>query len=215
MKQFLSLLLAALMVALTLCSCSASKGGKDSSTVSDNGTAAVESVEETTPAHAYDILFTWKVKIDGVEYVVPFDYSELAAQGYELNPEYDQDLNGNTYAIMGPNPKKDGKSLDVTFFNSTSTTKKLSECKIGMVQTRLYEEHEFILPGDFKFDETVTVQSIIDKYGKPEDPDDYRESEDEVNIIYRAGSYSSVAFSINLKENMTKYNTVTIRNLVK
>ena len=215
MKKFLSLLLAAMMVAVALCSCAASKGGNGSSTASDNGTAAVESAEDTPAGHDYDILFSWKVKIDGTEYAVPFEFSELAANGYALNPEYDQELNGNTYCIMGPNPKKDGVSLQVFFWNPSSTAKKLSECKVGCVKVDADGKHECILPGDFKFDETVTAQTVLDKYGMPEDPDDYKDSDDETYITYRTGNNNYVSFEIHKKESMTKYNCVTVKNLVK
>lgn len=154
----------------------------------------------------------WKIKLDGNEYTFPFDYSELAANGYELDPSKDDDLNARTYTIMAPEPKKDGKSLDVEYWNPTDTAKKYSECKIGELKIDVKSEHELILPGDFKFDANTTVQSILDKYGEP---DRLSEQDEYTTITYKEDIYSTVEFFIYTKEEkMMKYNSVTLENLV-
>ena len=216
MKKLLSLSLASLMLVLVLCSCSCSvRVGDKTYTTGNDGSAAasdVESAEDTPTGNAHDILFTWKIKLDGVEYTVPFDFSELAAQGYTIDPKYDQDLNSNTYMIMGPSPKKDGVSLSVLFWNPSATTKKLNECKIGEIEIHADGKHELILPGDFKFDETVTVQDILDKYG---DGGEVRESDEYTTITYEEDIYNKVEFFMYTKdESMIKYNSVTVKNFV-
>ena len=138
--------------------------------------------------------------------------SELIANGYEIDPAKDEDLNSRTYTIGAPNPKKDGKSLSVQYWNPTDSAKKYSECKIGQISIDVQSEHEIILPGDFKFDETVTVQSILDKYGEPER---LSEQEKYTTVTYKEDIYSTVEFFIyTQEEKMMKYNSVTLKNLV-
>lgn len=211
MKKLLSLSLAALMAALALCSCGVKKDNNASSASADDGASAVESAESTAE-ETKNPLFTWKIKLDGVEYTLPFDVSELIANGYEIDPAKDEDLNSRTYTIGAPNPKKDGKSLSVQYWNPTDSAKKYSECKIGQISIDVQSEHEIILPGDFKFDETVTVQSILDKYGEPER---LSEQEKYTTVTYKEDIYSTVEFFIyTQEEKMMKYNSVTLKNLV-
>lgn len=211
MKKFLSISLASLMVALTLCSCSAQKGDTTSSAATDDNTSSVESVE-SKEEETQNILFTWKIKLDGVDYTLPFDVSELIANGYVIDPAKDEDLNSRTYTIGAPNPKKDDKSLSVQYWNPTDSAKKYSECKIGQISVDVQSEHELILPGDFKFDSSTTVQSVLDKYGEPER---LNEQEEYTTITYKEDIYSTVEFFIYTKdEKMMKYNSVKLQNLV-
>ncbi len=210
MKRIISLLLAAMMVALMLCSCSANKAGNGTSS-GTAGNDAVESVESEAKEEP-NVLFTWKIKIDGVEYTLPFDFSELAAQGYAINPKYDQDLPGHKYMIMGPTPKKDDLSLDVQFWNPTDDTKKVSECQIGQISFRGNSKHEVILPGDFKYDAlTLTVDDIIAKYGEPDEKID---SDDFIIITYKQDVYSSIKFTVYKDEAKKDYGSLTLQNLV-
>lgn len=217
MKKIISLALAAFMLVLVLCSCSCSVrvGDKTYSTDKDGGSAIqseVESEEDTSSGNAQDVLFTWKIKLDGVDYVVPFEFSELAAQGYSIDPKYDQDLPGHKYMIMGPTPRKDNLSLSVLFWNPSDTTKKTSECMIGEIEIYADGKHEIILPGDFKFDNTVTVDDILAKYGND---GEVRESEEYTTITYEAGIYNKVEFFMYTKdENMKDRSSVTIKNFV-
>ena len=211
MKKFLSISLAALMVALTLCSCSSQKGDTTSSAATDDNTSSVESVE-SKEEETQNILFTWKIKLDGVDYTLPFDVSELIANGYVIDPAKDEDLNSRTYTIGAPNPKQDDKSLSVQYWNPTDSAKKYSECKIGQISVDVQSEHELILPGDFKFDSSTTVQSVLDKYGEPER---LNEQEEYTTITYKEDIYSTVEFFIYTKdEKMMKYNSVKLQNLV-
>ena len=217
MKKIISISMASLMLVLTLCSCSCSVsvGDKTFSTDKDGKEtteSAAESIEETSSASGQDALFTWKIKLDGVDYTLPFDVSELIANGYEIDPDKDENLNSRTYTIGAPNPKKDGKSLSVQHWNPTSEAKKYSECKIGQISVEVQSEHEIILPGNFKFDSSTTVQSILDMYGEPER---LNEQEKYTTITYKQDIYSTVEFFIYTQdEKMMKYNSVTLKNLV-
>ncbi|MBQ9901681.1 MAG: hypothetical protein IJM51_04755 [Clostridia bacterium] len=214
MKRFISLVLAAVMVALTLCACA----GKQSSNSGSDIGAGAESEVSSEAVPQKNPLFTWEIKLDGVDYTLPFDFSLLQAQGYTLDEKYDKDLAANTYMIMigGGNPKKDGVSLDVLFWNPNDTTKKMSECQIGQIRVEADDKHELILPGGLKFDSTVTVQDVLSKYGENSDECEVRESEDYTTITYKEGIYNNVEFFIYTKdESKFKYNHVKLQNFVK
>ena len=210
MKNLLSLMLAALMAALVLCSCSAKKNA-DSSNGSEggDGASAVESAEET----AENPLFTWKIKIDGVEYTLPFDYSEAAANGFTFDSSKDMELGSRTYALFSPQLIKGDDHFSVQFWNPTSEkAASLADCKIGQVSFRAANPIEVVLPGGLVFDETVTVQTILDKYGEPER---INEQEDYTSITYKEGVYNTVSFMFYTKDaSEARLNEVTLQNLV-
>ena len=205
MKKIISISMASLMLVLTLCSCSCSVsvGDKTFSTDKDGKEtteSAAESIEETSSASGQDALFTWKIKLDGVDYTLPFDVSELIANGYEIDPDKDENLNSRTYTIGAPNPKKDGKSLSVQYWNPTSEAKKYSECKIGQISVEVQSEHEIILPGNFIFDKRTTVEEIIDQYGQPYELQDFGNSYHLHYKLNQSGS-SFVTFFIAREDN--------------
>ena len=203
-------MLAALMAALALCSCPAKN---TSSGAAGDDVSAVDSAEETDE-NAQNPLFTWKVKIDGVEYTLPFDYSEAAANGFSFDSKKDMELGKRTYAIFSPQLHKgDDIHISVQFWNpSDEKANSLADCKIGQVSVNANNPVEFILPGGLVFDESVTVQDILDKYGEP---DTMNEKDDYTSIYYRQDVYSTVNFMIYTKdESKFKYNEVTLQNLV-
>ena len=212
MKKLLSLSLASLMLVLALCSCSCSVRVGDKTYSSDNNdSSAAESAEET-PENTQNLLFTWKIKIDGVDYTVPFDYSEIAANGFTFDTSKDAELGKRTYTVFSSTLKKDDKSFSVKYWNPSDTPKMLSQCQIGDVSFYASNPIEVVLPGGLVFDESVTVQDIIDKYGEP---DTMNEKEDYTSIYYRQDTYSTVNFMSYTKEEAKfKYNEVSIQNLV-
>lgn len=223
-KQITALSLVAGISAMAMCACSINIGNdakpSSSSDADVSQTSTMQgTTENTTSENAVendvtdfkqneqdaDIL-SFSFNLDGVDYTLPCDFSEFEKIGYSF--EKDDKLNGNTYTI-GVHPKKDGKSLDAEMWNPTDSPKKYSECKVGSIRIHLYDEHEIILPGGLKFDETVTVDVVKKKYGEPEST---TEGDGYTVLQYEKDIYESVEFFIYTKEDMIKNNSVEFKN---
>lgn len=228
MKKFIALAIVAAMSAISMCACSIniSTDSKSSNTSETSGTSTsstsqasnlssssqnseAETTSSVSSSESYrDELLSFTFKMDGAEYTIPCDFSEFAKLGYSFDK--DDELNGNTYTI-GVHAKNDDESLNVQMWNPTDSPKKYSECQVGSIEFALEDGHEIILPGDLKFDDTVTADVVKEKYGEP---DDTTEGDGYVTLTYEKDIYEEVEFFLYTEEDMIKYNSVNFENFV-
>lgn len=217
MKKIAALALVVAMSAITMCACSngTNDGSQTSeiSSVSDSSNSSQNSEPEnvssdSSSASHRDELLSFTFKMDGVEYTLPCDFSEFAKLGYSFDE--DEELDGNTYTI-GVSPKKDGETLNVQMWNPTDSPKKYSECQVGSIGISIEDGHELILPGDLKFDETITVDVVKEMYGEP---DDTIEGNGYIVLTYEKDSYQEVKFSIYTEEDSIQDSSVHFENYV-
>ena len=213
MKKLVSLLLAALMAALLLSSCAVKNtpaGNSASSGAADTDTA--ESAENKEQSKR-DLLFTWQIKIDGVDYTLPFDYSEIHANGYSFDESRDIELGSRTYALFSPQLHKDDINLNVQFWNPKSEkVASLADSKIGNIEVNAHTAVDVILPGGLKYDVlTLTLDTLREKYGEP---DNINDSDDFSIITYSQSTYSTYKFTIYKSEEKKDYGSLDITNFV-
>lgn len=206
MKKILSLLIAILIMSSVLSSCTKIKEDNTSSKVTDSDIDKTEIVESAFEEEQ-NILFTWKINLDGVDYILPFDFSELKANGFRLDKTDDWPLNGRSYSVDAVCPMIRGKFLRSLYWNPTDTPMKYSNCKIGQIEIDVKSRYKLILPGGLKFDINTTPQDVLDMYGDP-----YRLSEQDTytEITYMQGEFSRVDFYFYTQDEKMKENNYVI-----
>lgn len=206
MKKILSLLIAILIMSSVFSSCTKIKEDNTSSKVTDSDIDKTEIVESAFEEEQ-NILFTWKINLDGVDYILPFDFSELKANGFRLDKTDDWPLNGRSYSVDAVCPMIRGKFLRSLYWNPTDTPMKYSNCKIGQIEIDVKSRYKLILPGGLKFDINTTPQDVIDMYGDP-----YRLSEQDTytEITYMQGEFSRVDFYFYTQDEKMKENNYVI-----
>lgn len=206
MKKILSLLIAILIMSSVFSSCTQKREDNTSSKVTDSDIDKTEIVESAVEEEQ-NILFTWKINLDGVDYILPFDFSELKANGFRLDKTDDWPLNGRSYSVDAVCPMIRGKFLRSLYWNPTDTPMKYSNCKIGQIEIDVKSRYKLILPGGLKFDINTTPQDVIDMYGDP-----YRLSEQDTytEITYMQGEFSRVDFYFYTQDEKMKENNYVI-----
>lgn len=206
MKKILSLLIAILIMSSVFSSCTKIKEDNTSSKVTDSDIDKTEIVESAFEEEQ-NILFTWKINLDGVDYILPFDFSELKANGFRLDKTDDWPLNGRSYSVDAVCPMIRGKFLRSLYWNPTDTPMKYSNCKIGQIEIDVKSRYKLILPGGLKFDINTTPQDVLDMYGDP-----YRLSEQDTytEITYMQGEFSRVDFYFYTQDEKMKENNYVI-----
>lgn len=206
MKKILSLLIAILIMSSVFSSCTKIKEDNTSSKVTDSDIDKTEIVESAVEEEQ-NILFTWKINLDGVDYILPFDFSELKANGFRLDKTDDWPLNGRSYSVDAVCPMIRGKFLRSLYWNPTDTPMKYSNCKIGQIEIDVKSRYKLILPGGLKFDINTTPQDVLDMYGDP-----YRLSEQDTytEITYMQGEFSRVDFYFYTQDEKMKENNYVI-----
>ena len=206
MKNILSLLIAILIMSSVFSSCTKIKEDNTSSKVTDSDIDKTEIVESAFEEEQ-NILFTWKINLDGVDYILPFDFSELKANGFRLDKTDDWPLNGRSYSVDAVCPMIRGKFLRSLYWNPTDTPMKYSNCKIGQIEIDVKSRYKLILPGGLKFDINTTPQDVLDMYGDP-----YRLSEQDTytEITYMQGEFSRVDFYFYTQDEKMKENNYVI-----
>lgn len=206
MKKILSLIIAILIMSSVFSSCTKIKEDNTSSKVTDSDIDKTEIVESAFEEEQ-NILFTWKINLDGVDYILPFDFSELKANGFRLDKTDDWPLNGRSYSVDAVCPMIRGKFLRSLYWNPTDTPMKYSNCKIGQIEIDVKSRYKLILPGGLKFDINTTPQDVLDMYGDP-----YRLSEQDTytEITYMQGEFSRVDFYFYTQDEKMKENNYVI-----
>ena len=206
MKKILSLIIAILIMSSMFSSCTKIKEDNTSSKVTDSDIDKTEIVESAVEEEQ-NILFTWKINLDGVDYILPFDFSELKANGFRLDKTDDWPLNGRSYSVDAVCPMIRGKFLRSLYWNPTDTPMKYSNCKIGQIEIDVKSRYKLILPGGLKFDINTTPQDVLDMYGDP-----YRLSEQDTytEITYMQGEFSRVDFYFYTQDEKMKENNYVI-----
>lgn len=206
MKKILSLIIAILIMSSVFSSCTQKREDNTSSKVTDSDIDKTEIVESAVEEEQ-NILFTWKINLDGVDYILPFDFSELKANGFRLDKTDDWPLNGRSYSVDAVCPMIRGKFLRSLYWNPTDTPMKYSNCKIGQIEIDVKSRYKLILPGGLKFDINTTPQDVIDMYGDP-----YRLSEQDTytEITYMQGEFSRVDFYFYTQDEKMKENNYVI-----
>lgn len=206
MKKILSLIIAILIMSSVFSSCTQKREDNTSSKVTDSDIDKTEIVESAFEEEQ-NILFTWKINLDGVDYILPFDFSELKANGFRLDKTDDWPLNGRSYSVDAVCPMIRGKFLRSLYWNPTDTPMKYSNCKIGQIEIDVKSRYKLILPGGLKFDINTTPQDVLDMYGDP-----YRLSEQDTytEITYMQGEFSRVDFYFYTQDEKMKENNYVI-----
>lgn len=206
MKKILSLIIAILIMSSVFSSCTQKREDNTSSKVTDSDIDKTEIVESAVEEEQ-NILFTWKINLDGVDYILPFDFSELKANGFRLDKTDDWPLNGRSYSVDAVCPMIRGKFLRSLYWNPTDTPMKYSNCKIGQIEIDVKSRYKLILPGGLKFDINTTPQDVLDMYGDP-----YRLSEQDTytEITYMQGEFSRVDFYFYTQDEKMKENNYVI-----
>lgn len=206
MKKILSLIIAILIMSSVFSSCTQKREDNTSSKVTDSDIDKTEIVESAVEEEQ-NILFTWKINLDGVDYILPFDFSELKANGFRLDKTDDWPLNGRSYSVDAVCPMIRGKFLRSLYWNPTDTPMKYSNCKIGQIEIDVKSRYKLILPGGLKFDINTTPQDVLDMYGDP-----YRLSEQDTytEITYMQGEFSRADFYFYTQDEKMKENNYVI-----
>lgn len=102
--------------------------------------------------------------LEGKSYTLPFDYSQLEADGWKTDTDLNQELQGYTYTFIFI--EKEGKEghLTVDLYNGTGNTKKLKDCKVSEIEvnSRDLENYSFSLANSLKpGDDINTVTTIM------------------------------------------------------
>lgn len=170
---------------------------------------AESEAESKAASKAQADILSFEIELDGTKYSIPCAYTDFAKTGYLLTE--DDDLNANTYTIGGYLKKAESETISVQFWNPTSETKKYSESQIGQVDLDLDDGLDIVLPGGFKFDDSVTPEKVIEFYGEPDSRND---GDGYVSITYEEDIYSTVNFFIYTTDDMKKYSSIKIQNLI-
>ena len=152
-------------------------------------------------------LFSFKLKIDDVEYQLPFAYEELQNNGYYLSKE--GELEPSSYSRNVEWKNDSGNVIVTQLWNPSNKKKSFEECLIGSMEIKLGEKLNVVLPQDFVFDLEVTPEKIKEQYGEPESEHVYN---DYVTLRYKVDLSKTVEFFIYTTEEYAKFSSVTIKN---
>ena len=142
---------------------------------STEGLNAMATAPETTPA--VDCSFT----LEGKNYTLPFDFSQLEADGWTTDTDMSQELKGYSYTFI--HIKKDGKdqNLTIDIYNGTGNNKALKDCKVSEIDITVKEAetYSFALSNGLKAgDDQAAVTAAM---GTPTDTSD---SENSTSLYY-------------------------------
>lgn len=178
---------------------------KDSSEEDSETENSAENSDEESKED--DSIFSFKIRLNGIDYQLPFAYEELAQLGYYFDK--DGELEAEKYTL-GVNPKNEnGDTINAQLWNPSDKTKDYTECEIGSIEIKLGDGIDVVLPGEFVFDDTVTPEAVKEQYGEPESE---HISEKYVTLRYKIDFYRTVEFFIYTDETMTDYTSVTVKN---
>ncbi len=183
------------------------KSGEEESEDTDSKAEDSEKENSDEESKKEDDIFSFKIRLNDIDYQLPFDYDELAQLGYYF--DRDGELEPKKYTL-GVNPKnEEGDSIKAQLWNPTDKVQNYSDCKIGSVEIKLGDEIDVVLPGEFVFDESVTPEAVKEQYGEPESE---HISEKYVTLRYKKDLLRTVEFFIYTDESMIDYTSVTVKN---
>lgn len=214
MKKLLVFALAAILSATAFCSCSMNTNTNDgsSSQVSDNSSeqsgdasssdsdgASSDNNSSDAAATKADALFNWTFKLEGEEYTLPCDISQFLDNGWNFSKAEDADetLDKNSYTFT--DLKKDDKSISVDVWNPGDDKAAFKDCKVGTVEVKLSGNAKLELSDGFVFDSSATSDSIMERYGNPEDTRGMLIEGDDnkyVSLKYEYAAWQSVDFML-------------------
>lgn len=235
MKKILVLAIAATMTMTALCSCSlnispaqnGSSNGENSlqsSTVADSSeqssaddSSAVDSSDNDSSSvggsSKTDALFSWKIKLDGQDYTLPCDFSDFKDNGWDFESDKSEETLGANYYTIA-HLKKGDMSLDIDLWNPTESKLAYADCKVGSISVSFDDNVSLELSDGFVFDDKVTSEDIIERYGNPKDSGGMLiDEEDYVALNYEYEPWKSVEFMIYKEDNMKKYSDIEIQNM--
>ncbi len=141
-----------------------------------------------------DTLFSFRVQLDGVEYQLPMQYSDLEANGWvsQDNPDdmIEHDREGGWGSWV-----KDGFCLFTYYYNEGDTDIPLRDCTIYGVQANdqesipMFKEYSgmFVLPGEISLMESAAEKDALVAYGPPT-----RDDGDNCYFVYEYGETGRV-----------------------
>lgn len=150
--------------------------------------------------------------LDGSEYAMPFDMSELFDNGWVFDG-----TNVSKDTVIEPYDTKtlvymvrNGRSIILTVYNPSSVSKVLGECKVCELEVQKDSNAKLEIGGVNIFD--MSSEQIVQKFGIPYG---YSENNNRVTLEYHGEmlaypSYIKYSFNKNNEED----NTVTIQNLL-
>lgn len=207
MKKLIAVITAALIIALSLCACGSDSSNSDREDVSQETGTAIVSTNNKVDEAKKKKLMTWSINLNGVDFKLPCDASELKKIGFEYTES--GSLESKKYSI-GVYPKNsEGKSLSSQLWNPTDQTLSYQDCKVGEIKIGLGEELKAVLPEGLKFDEIITSKKIKKLYGEP---DNYIKGKNYEVLKYEEGINQFIEFFLYTEERMQKYSSVAIQN---
>lgn len=200
MKRLIAISAVLALIISSLCACSCG-GSTDTS-----GMINIDATEDDTASP--DDILSWQININGVDFKVPFNSSEIGKLGYEYKTE--GSVEAKKYSIGVYPQDKDGNNLSSQLWNPTDSPQPYANCLIGEIKIGLGDEKlKAILPGGFKFDDSVTADSIKKQYGKP---DSEVKGKNYVMLKYSKSAFRYVEFFLYTDKKMRKYSSVAIEN---
>lgn len=189
--------------------------GSSSSSSASNEPVKLEASEY---ADLSEDLFSYEIKLDGVKYTLPADYSEFNSNGWALSDEDSQKtVASGLYLQDRFDLTKDEKKIKSQIMNAgTGASDKLTDCKVGMISVYSTDKTSIILP------QGITIGSSIDDlkaaYGEPSDIKTYDDKSLKDSQLYKyyAPEYDnsvlcSVWIGVDTKTN--KVTSISITNL--
>ena len=118
--------------------------------------------------------------LEGKQYTLPFDYSQLELDGWKTDTDMTQELNGYTYTFIYIEKEgKDHKHISVDIYNGTGDTKQLKDCKVCEIEVNKWnlEDYSFALANGLKpGDDQNMVTSIMGTPTNTDTTDNYTAS---------------------------------------
>lgn len=214
MRKMIALLLAAALSVTVLASCSSSGGSGSDSGSSDSSSVQTDDTESSADDSGENELYSFQIKIDGVNYTLPATYSDFQQNGWELRGE-DESVGANT-KMIGVYLKKDKETINIQPYNPGESEAKISECQIVYLSVDIKDVESIEMPGGFKFDVNTKPEDVKAKYGEPDGEYNSEES-DRYTYKYEKSTYSTVQFTM-YGDNATLdkgYGSITMENLLR
>lgn len=153
-------------------------------------------------------LMKYQININGKDFTIPCPLSDFEEIGYHINVE-NQEVRAR-FGLICYLENSDGKRISITMYNPTLKERMLYDCVVARIKLDSRGDQEVILPGDLKFDASVTKEKIEQLYGKPD-----KASVDEfVHYTYTAddSGWREVDFSLFTQFGSYSYGEVEIQN---
>ena len=169
----------------------------------NSDTASEEDIEMSD--ELYDFTFT----LDGVVYQLPFDYSQLTANGWTISSTgYSEDymMAANSYENIYF--AKNGNKVMFEPINMSGNSKKLKDCKIGGIEV---ENNDLVDTALFSIAKGINTESTLEEvtsaFGTASTTNKY---DDYTVVRYEKDNY--IEFSMYCYNENTDYNQISMRN---